>query len=313
MAVSETYTDVAGYQAYEQQFRFDLITDMFIKPKTMSMVTVHEGVKGRLTLTRLLVNDLARRYSHAFAATANQVEFVPRTLEVVDAKVEYSVVPKEYENSYLAELRRRGQDPMDWPVQAMVLSQIIAKLKAEIELALWNGVKNPTPTATDKLNQLFDGYVELVRKAITATDVTPEATGAITSTNAVASVEAVLSNISNAYADMELDIFMSRKGRRNYFIDYRERYGKYTQEMGADGSFKIDAENAYIHSIAGMPDDGIIITPRTNLHAGIDAASDSEFINFQQMHRQLDMWIDFKIGTQIAKNEDGVLAVNDQL
>ncbi len=313
MALSEKYTAVEAFQAYEQQYRYDLITEAMLAPKTMGMVTAHEGLKGELILTELLVNDIVRRYEKAFGATADQTEYKPVTLRVVKAKGEYSVCPADLENSYLAAVRKRGQDPKDWPFQAFVLDKLFKKIKSEQELAVWNGVAAGSPLSTDKLSALFDGYIEIVKDAITATDVTAEVTGAITATNAVAKTEDVWSGLNSVYKDMPVDIFMAPAGRTNYFLDYRERYGKFTSPMGEDGSYKLDFADAHIHGIAGMPASGIIITPRQNLHWGYDASSDDTLVNFQQMHRQIDMWIDFYIGVQIAMARDGVLAANDQL
>ncbi len=314
MALSETYTDVAAYQAYVQQYNFDLITDAFIKTKTASMVTTHEGVKGKLTLTRMVLAQLVKRYEKDFGAPADQATFTPRTIETFKVKVEHSVCPSDLEGSYLGELRKKGQSPMDWPMQAYVLGGIAMQIAQEIELALWRAEKTGTPLSTDGIYLVFDGYRQIVKDAITATDVTATATGAITATNAVAAVEATFGNLSSTYMDLPIDIYMGVKGRINYFKDYRERYGKYTSPMGEDGSYRVDFSNqAYIHGMGGLGDDDIIITPRTNLHYAFDAAADSATFNFEQNHRQLDIWADFLIGAQIGIAEDGILAANDSL
>lgn len=310
MSASLNLASAASFQAYVQDYAQELLFKIFFGFPTSQLVTPHEGVKGKMLLTEITVQDLVRRYSSTFAPLANAIAFEPRNLEVFDAKVDLKIIPKDFESTYLGMARQKGQDSMDLPYEAQILDRILAKIPSEIELAFWRAVKASSPASTDKLIALFDGIQEVIKDEITATNLTPVSTGTISNTNAVAKVEQCHAALGDAYLNETVDIFLSPKDRIKFIQDYRTRYG--TNPQAQNGYFGLDTGTAVIHTLPGVPENCILVTPKENLHYGYDGAMDHTMINFEQEDRAIKMWMDFKIGFNFGIVDDALLVVNDQ-
>jgi len=319
MPTGVDFTAAAAYKAYVEEFSDELFTRLFYGFKTSQLATPHEGVKGKLVLSELQVKDnLAKRWSSTFAGTDN-VQFNPAVLEVVTNKVEHSVIPQEYEGTYLGMARKKGQDPRDNPFEAFILDKIMMKLAEEMEVAVWQGQAAASPASTDNLRETFDGYLELIADAITATDVTPVVTGAITDANAVDKFRLMWAQVNTAQKDQGTDIFCSYSVYDNYRKDYKSQFNVNPEEILISGTdytgmlYELGGGKTTIIPVPGMGSSGrVIITPRENLHYGYDAVEDWQNFNFEQNHRQLDFWMDFNMGVQILMLRDGHIVVNDQ-
>lgn len=310
MSLSLNLTSAAAFRDYVQDFSDKLLSDLFVGFDSAQLVTKHEGVKGRVTLTKLTIANLVTRYSSTFAPVANAIAMAPRHLIVQDAKVDLKIIPKEFESTYLGMYRSKGQDPMDLPFEGYILEDILKKIKQEQEYAFWRGDAAAVPASTDLLIAVIDGVRQVIRDEITATTLTPIATGAITNTNAVASVETVHAGLGDAYLKNTVDIFLNPLDKIKFIQDYRERYGKYT--AAADGSIALETGNAMIHVLSGVPVNCILVTPKENLHYGYDGEMDASMFNFEQEDRSIKMWMDFKMGFNFGIVNDDIIAINNQ-
>lgn len=320
MSLSAKLTDVASYQAYVQDFGDQLISKAFFSPKTVQLAAaagaVHEGVKGKKTLTTLSVaSNKAVAWKSDFSAAADATVWEPRTLTVYAIKRDLSFVPQEFEDTYLGMFRARGQNPgQDMPFEGYVLNQILGKNAEEIEITLWQGARAGSVTAgTTPMNQVIDGFLELIRDAITATDLNPVTTpgGSITTTNIIELVEEMWDNLGAAYKERAVNVYMSWANFKKYQVAYREAYGKYTAPGIAMDMLDFN-QNAKLIPMPGMgTSDRIVMTPADNLHVGYDSFADTNLFNFEQNKRVIDFYMDFKIGCQIGLLDDEVIVVND--
>jgi len=319
MALGIDFTDAAAYKAYVETFADDLFTELFFGFKTANLATPHEGVKGKHVITELEIADnLARRWDATFRGFSN-TSYTPTVLEVSRNTVEHAVVPQLFESSYLGMMRRSGQSSDDYPFQAYVLGQLLTKLRSEIEVACWQGVAAGSPAISDLLVATFDGYLHQIADLITATTITPIATGASTTANILANLRTMWDAVDPAYKEAGTDIFMSYTDYDIYRRAYKDTYKvdpAYIKLEGSDYngiSFELTGENTMIHPMPGMgASRRIVITPRTNLHYGFDALEDWSNFQFEKNHRQLDFWLDFNLGVAITQARDGILVVNDQ-
>lgn len=319
MNESVDHSYAQAFQDYVRTYAEELFTELFYGFKTADLVTTHEGIKGEKVFTQLEVADnLVRRWGKTFSPLANAVAMKPRVLKTVLNKVDLSVVPQEYESSYLGMLRKKGQDPTDWPLAAYVMEKVMAKIKTEFEVAVWQGAEEAVPSNGDFLRQTFDGYLTIIAKALTAGDITAVATGASTTANIIANLRLMWAEVRSEYKEAGTDIFMSYELYDTYRKAYKDAYKidpAYIQitEAGYQGIlYELGNGNTRIIPINGMAgSDRIVITPRENLAMGIDSPDDTMF-NTEQDKRQLDLWMDFRMGAQIMIQKDGILVVNDQ-
>lgn len=309
---SFTVADLAAYRDYAEKNSGEILSKMLFGFKTGSIATGHEGVKGRVNLTELTIQDLSTRYSEIFTPVTDAVGLSPRFLDVYDAKIDLKFVPKRWERTYQGHLRKTGQDPMDFPLMAFIFMKIIEKHQNERELAAWQGVPAAVPASTDKLIAVVKGFHKIVTDEITATNITPVVTGAITSTNAVSLIEGMYEGLGSSYQSESIDVFMSTKGRIRLLQDYRERYGKYTRDKHGNPQLDIGTGNDRFNICPGMKENAILITPRANTHYGYDLETDATSFNLEQEDRSLKAWLDYKIGFNFGIVNDDIIAANDQ-
>ncbi len=318
MSLSANITAVQAYRDYVQDFSDDLIRQGFYTTKTTMYATVEEGIKGRKTLTRLKVaTGKAVAWSAGFSAASDAISMEPRHIDVVPVKRDLSFVPQEFEASYIGFMRKRGQNPgSDLPFEAYILQDILARHAEELEASFWAAQKATTVVpGTTPMAQTFDGFLEIIADAITATQIpsgsviaTPG--GAITTSNIVALVETMWNALGAAYKEQPVDIFMSWANFQKYNQGYRAEFGKYVSDNKSAAVTLDFSQNARLIPMPGMGSSNrIVMTPGRNLHVGFDLQADQIF-NMEQNKRVIDYWMDFKVGVQIAQTDEG-LVVND--
>lgn len=309
-----------SFQDYVRTYAEEMFCELFYGFKTSELAQVFEGIKGEHVITQLEIGDnLARRWNKDFEPVADAATHKPRVLKTVLNKVDFSVVPQDYEFSYLGAMRKKGQNPTDWPFQAYIMEKILAKLKQEYEVACWQGIASGAPASGDVLSQTFDGFFQIINDAVVAGDVTPVATGGLTTVNILGALRDMWEAVLPVYKENGTDIFMSYPVYDLYRIAYKDAYKidpAYTTitQSGYRGiEFELGNGNTRIIPVNGMNGtQAVIITPRENLAIGIDAASDFMF-NVDQNKRSLDFYADFRMGVQILMQKDGILVVNDQI
>lgn len=307
-----------AFQDYVRTYADQLFTEQFYGFKTAMFAQIFEGIKGEHVITQLDVADnLARRWAKTFDPVDAAI-FKPRVLKTVLNKVDFSIVPQQYEASYLGAWRKKGQNPADWPFEAYVLSKILAKLQQEFEVAAWQGVEEASPSAGDYLRQTFDGYLQIIVEALAAGDINATTTGAINAGNIITKLRDMWSDVLSVYKENGTDILMSYEMYDLYRIAYKDAYKidpAYVEisNSGYRGiQFELGNGNTRIIPINGMAGSNrIIITPLENFTLGIDSPADTQF-RVKEDLRELQFAMDFRMGAQILLQKDGVLVVNDQ-
>lgn len=314
------YTDAEAFQDYVRQHRMDLFKILLYGFTTAQLATPFDGVKGELVLTESIIQgSLAKRWSKGFNPVP-AIKFKPRVLKTTLEKVDISVVPQEYEFSYLGLARRKGQDPKDWPFEGFILMQLLEQLSKEKENAIWHAEEAAVPADSDLLSETFDGYLKIIDDAVGA-DLTEITTGAIDENNAIASFRTMWKEVGSSYKKAGVDIMCSYDIFDAYRINYKEVFKANPVETSIINEsgysinglrYELGAGNSNIIPIEGLEGSGrVIMTPRQNLGYGYDAPGDDTF-RFKEEIRELRYWMDFRMGCQIMIPRDGIMTINDQ-
>lgn len=307
-------TTAAALQAYAQDYSEDLMSRAFWSEDVGGYAIGHDNVKGKLILTQMVLGTLGRRWSKAFAPRQDTIEFKPRTLSVEAGAFEYEIYPQDFEGTYLAHLKRtKFRDVENIPFEAFIMQKLMMKQAQEIATAMWQGVAAGSPASTDNLSALIDGWLHQIADAITATDLTPTAvpTGAWTLANIIPTFEAMFETIDTDYQSEEMVFHVAPHLYRLFQKAYRDTYKTNTESV-SQGVTKLDFVNAYLvaHPAMGVSN-RVLLTPTENLHYGFDSLNENDVFQFEQDHRKIDFWSDFKFGVQFGFLEDGIVAVND--
>jgi len=317
---STDYSVAAGYRSFVENISTDLYTKLFYEFRTASLVTIHEGVKGKKVWTEMKLLALAKAYFAAYTpADTNQL--VPVELEVAPYKVEHKEIPQEMEDTHLGFLRKNGFSHQEWPLERYTLDKLILKLQQELEVAVWQGEKKGTALAEgDSINIVFDGYLKIIADALTASAITAVAVDATTEANILGNLKLMYAELSPEMKTQGTDIFMSYANFDHYVAAMDTKFAgnsaPYVELGSADYRgmrYRQGGGNTTIIPVAGMGDsDRIIMLPRENFHMGIDSLADWGNFNFEQQIRELLYWMDAKIGVQITLLRDGIAVVNDK-
>jgi hypothetical protein len=274
---------------------------------------MYDNVKGEHILTQAIVGQLVKRWGTAFTPQNNAIELRPRTIKTERAKVDLTFVPLEFESNYRGALKQKGQNPYDFPFAAFIYNLIREKVKEEIESAAWLAEKTGSPTSTDALALLFDGFHEIIGDAVTATTLTPVVTGALTTSNTVSAVETCVKGLGEAYLNSKVDVFLNPVDCINYVQNYRGTFGMHNLKTPENNqNFMLDFGNVTVHSLTGVKKNSILVTPASNLAIAVDAEMDSEMINFQNHVREIYAWCDFRYGVNFHIMSNKCMVVNDQ-
>lgn len=117
---------------------------------------------------------------------------------------------------------KNPQDPFDMPFEAFIMQQIATKVKENLHLqGVYRGVYNAagtTPIAT------MDGFLTLIAAAITATDIAPVVTGAVTADNVIDKAELVYDSLGEGYKNVPTQMIVSPTIFDWYGRKYRSLY-----------------------------------------------------------------------------------------
>lgn len=318
---SVSYTQPEAFQAYVREYSMDIFRKLYYGFKTAQLTSPFEGVKGQLVLNEAIITgNLIKRWTKNFEPVV-AASIAPVILETALNKIDFSVVPQEYERSYLGKLRQKGQNPTDWPFEAFLLESVMKQANIEMEQAIWKGVKTGAPAVGDNLTVTFNGFLKLIADAVTATTLTPRVTGAITSSNAVTAFRNMWNFVGEAEKDQGVDILCSYAIYDNYRIHYKTLYGANPAETEVINNagyavtgmrFELGGGDTNIIPLPGLSGSGrVIMTPRGNLVHGMDSPSDLEW-NSDQDVRTMRFWTDFRMGCQILMARDTIMTINDQ-
>lgn len=321
--ITENYSALEAFQDYIQEHSTDVWSKMFYGFFTAGLASIVTGLKGKLTLPLLTIGDnLSKRWTSTFGDAPNNDDKVIWTQRVIESflnKIEFSFVPTEWENNYMGFLRKSGQDPYDFPFEAFVLMKIIQKQRKEFEDAVWHAVQAGTPADTDLLQATFNGFLKIISDEITATNISPVLTGAITKANIIEKIQDMWAAVDTAYkTDAEMAILMDFTDFDLYRIAYKEKYHQSPQTAPQTGTdypgilFELGGGRVRMIPVPGLgTSKRKIITPLNNLVIGYDGVENMN-INVEQNKWQLDFFGAYRIGVQFRTLEEGVLVVNDQ-
>lgn len=296
--------------AYYRQRKNEIMQKLYANEDARKLFTVVTGVQDEYVMTELEVQEMIQPYQSGWTPKG-EVKFKPETIKVRPVKVDFPFTPKKLEATWLGYLKTNGSKPEEYPFVQYIYEQILVKVAREVNNVTINGVYvAPTTGTAGSAAAAFNGLLKVVTDAITASKITPITTGAITSSNVVDKIEAIVDGIPGDQRSQPLTMLMSPTLRTMYFRKRRGDFGSNIDYKA--GEEMVDFTNVRIVSPTYMnASQRVIVTSPNNLLLLEDGVNEEENIIVQANRRELELMMDFKRGVGFGII-DGMVWTNDQ-
>jgi len=127
-----TAPDISALAAYAGLYEQRLFSTLVNALDAVSDVTVIQGVKVALQLTKLRAGNGARPYSVGTTARAGDLHYSGQILSVAQGKRDLEIEPYQYRSTWMSQQMQPGVNPTDIPFAAYVWAQVMTELAAEI-------------------------------------------------------------------------------------------------------------------------------------------------------------------------------------
>jgi len=256
--------DVSAIASSFVEFGGDIFSKKVVNWKLRELgIQVRTNVNAPQPLTKLSAVGGPRPYATGDNTSGNGVKYTDRVLTAYQSKWDHDFDPEEFRNTYLATMALEGVG------FAQAANEQIAKeyLAAIMNDVLLLGVRNGAGTTAAAI---ADGWGTIIAAEITATNITPVATGALTTANAVTKVEEMVAAFPTWMREYETPIIMycSYATMDKYVAHYRTLNG-FKLDTSVKGDYALDGKNAILRPASFMKTSGrIIATVQNNLVFG---------------------------------------------
>ncbi len=302
----------AALGAYARRFAPEIMQQIFQKVDLEKYTRKISGVTDEYAITSSSVSEVLQGYQHAYTKKG-AADFTAVINRVRHIKIDYTLSElDDLYQSYLAWMADESLTRDKWPFVKYIISKlIIPKAAEEMNHNSYHGVfVAPTADVAGPSIATVDGFGKVIADLITATTITPIATGAITDTNIFDKVESFVQDVPVKFRAKPWDILMSTTNAARYWKDYRNTNGANANYTGIE-NLKVDGYQKRIIGIDAMEgSDRFIHTEPGNMLTMYDKINMLNNLEVQKDKRDVILMGDFKRGYGFGDAEK--LFVNDQ-
>lgn len=315
MANSINRTELAAFRAYVEDHRDTIIDKTLRGAPSLRHFTPYAGVIGRLVLEADDVADIIKRWSCDFSADADLLTRKPVIVESHLQKAEMQFCPKKDFYTYKGQQVKTKMNAADYPYAKWAMDKMAEKIKTQMEFQqLFTGDQDAVGS---NAGDMFNGLLTIIADdlADVSPELTPVASGVLASATIVDQIEQMDDAIDEQYKTTEMGMFVSPEVFKMYRRKYRSLAGFHPLNQDTDkmDEIQIDGSTTSLISCPGMTgSQRIILTPKSNIYYAFDDPTDAEGFEFEQDHRNLDVWCDHWFGAGFLLVDSDVLYVNDQ-
>ncbi len=136
--------DLSLLAAYPGEYSQTLIEELYNSIRLeQEGIAVMPGIKNKLNLHKLLIEDGLKPYTGKFIAKANELAFEPRVLEVEAVQRDFEIEPKKYLSTFMASRRGSGEhaENMNIPFAEFMWNAYVKRMGTEVNLnTVYHGV-----------------------------------------------------------------------------------------------------------------------------------------------------------------------------
>lgn len=283
------------YLQQQDTFRTDLLVD------GMGFLDYIPNVfltKDEVPLTRVIAGDIVQPGAVAsFSPSSDAITLKARVSKVRAAKVDLQFTPADIiklTNSYYGYLAQMKKTYHDTSIAEFFMETIMKKVKENVRMgALYSGVYD---AAGDAPADIFDGILTQMAVSGVVPSGNIYAGAAVTSSNALDIVEAIVANVNSKFYAKKLLIIAAPSTLRKYYIDYRATYGSlpYNMEFLKAGVDGLNSEFISEPALEATPNK-IVVTTEDNLTWHVNPENDMDSVQIETALRNINVMIDFDV------------------
>jgi hypothetical protein len=314
-------TSAEALQNYTRKFHDKLFDRAFYSFSSLRLANLITGVKGQIVLTDLIIGDLSKRANPSFRPLPNIATYRPRLLTTVPVDTDFVLQPKLLANSFLEGMRKAGQNGKDIPFEGQVLGGFVNKIRGEQQKAFWQAVKKTANTTLDdKLIELFDGGIQLMKTIRAANGYTPIGVqgGTYTAASIGKNMMDMFDSLGAEAKQMGVEAFCSRKNL-NLYITYMRGISNgqmpnvMRNKKGVVTAVELENGMGWLMTEEDYGDSNVVfMTQPGNLTWATDELSDSDTFEFKDVIKStIQATLSYRVGMDVRIAEQNYLAIND--
>lgn len=296
--------NVAGLSNYTKENEDLLVTSSLFDAKTQSLIqaegNVMAGVKTAETINIIDTDAAFQTGGTCGFSASGTTTFTQRTVTTGKIKVNEALCPKALEAKYTQKALALGSMYENIPFEAEYTEKKAKTIAKQLETALWKG---DTGLVDINLNK-FDGLIKLIDAAGTAVSGNTGSVTSITSSNAVAVIDAIWVVIPAALKGKEdVRIFCGWDVFEKYVVGLRTANLFHYAADSANGELTIPGTGYKLTAVHGLDSANRIFAMRTsNIYLGVDLQNEEERweIFFAKEADEVRFVAEFKMGINVA-------------
>lgn len=275
--------DVSSLTDYVSQDKLKLISKAILGGRTMKIVNLQTGVKGKVGINILDVDPIIYKSGTAGFTASGTTTLTQRTLDVQGLKSNLDWNIDDLVSTYQSENLKPGAIGTDIPFEEDLANGIAEKISERIDNLIWDGYTDAGLRSGQKT--LFNGllqHIEAESGSVITASTRSNYTGSSTCVKAVDDLVAAFLNdndaVNDAMAD-DLTLFVSFEDYNTLKTAYIDAnlYHVEVKEM-APYTFKLPRhENITCVAVRGLNGTDIgVLTRASNIYIGVDMEEDLE-------------------------------------
>lgn len=308
---------------YCRENKVDIFEQLLFSDDFQNRYNVLDGITDETPLVVTTVDSIVKPADpENFTPSNDVIKFTPRMLKVRGMKVDVKIIPQLLYKSWLSMGRTAGRaDATKLELEEFIIRHLLGKAREDILLRiLYKGIYNAAGTTpVDCMN----GYLKIIADEITATNITTGknnlvTTGAISQANVIDKLESIHDKLEAKYKEVPTEIKVSDQIFMWYQRAYRAEYGANMDFKGMGGTFmrrlRLDGTNCDVIAEPGLgTSQRVICTTKENMVLGTDLLSDANNIETEKFERTLKFMMDFAMGVNFVRIDDGGFVTNEQV
>lgn len=315
MNASDVVSEYGAYYLNHGQNAASLLQKLNYKSEFDSLFTTVATDDTVIRLGSSTMSRLLQPFQKTWSPTG-EVTFKAAPINLYKKKIDFEDYPDDLEATWLGFLADEGLDRKQWPfvkwlIEAHIIPQVVEDY--EINEVYAGAYAAPgTPGTAGAAGTSMEGAKKIINDHITATDITPITTGALSTTPAtfLAQIEDFVDAIDPLYRSQPMTLAMNYAQSVIFKRGMREAYNVNYEQTSSLMSL-IDYPNIQVQGFHAMGSSGkIFCTPRRNAVRGVKRLANIDKVQVENVDRQVKIYTDFSSGVGFVIPE--LVFTNDQ-